>query len=253
MGKSAEDKKEGNFMSKTDLKVLLEAGVHFGHQARRWNPKMKPYIYTERDGIHVIDLIQTASKLDEAYEFIRNLVSEGGEIVFVGTKRQARDIVKGEATRVGAMYVIERWVGGLLTNFDAVHKNIQRLVDLRVKRDEGKLKDMTKKERLMIDREIAKIEKTLSGVDRLDRVPEALFIIDAKKEDNAVKEGRKMKLTLVALTDTNADPTLITYPIPSNDDALKSIALLTHQIADAYAEGKELYNKKREREAVKGE
>lgn len=240
-------------MSKTDLKALLEAGVHFGHQARRWNPKMKPFIYTERDGIHVIDLIQTSSKLDEAYEYVKELVADGGEIVFVGTKRQAREIVKEEASRVGAMYVIERWVGGLLTNFETVNKNIQRLIDLRTRRDEGKLKELTKKERLMIDREIAKIEKTLSGVDRMKTVPEALFIIDAKKEDNAVKEARKSGVKIVALTDTNADPTLVNHAIPANDDALKSIALLTKVIADAYAEGKDLYNKKREKEAIKGD
>src|SRR2546429_2981212 len=238
-------------MSKVELKSLLEAGVHFGHQARRWNPKMKPFIYTERDGIHVIDLLQTATKLEEDGELVKNLVAEGGEIIFVGTKRQAREIVKSEAERVGAMYIIERWVGGLLTNFEAVNKNIQRLLDLRTKRDEGKLKDLTKKERLMIDREIAKIEKTLSGVDRLNKVPEALFVVDAKKEDNAVKEGRKMNLQIVALTDTNADPTSVHFPIPANDDALKSIALLTHVMADAYAEGKDLYNKKREKEAIK--
>jgi small subunit ribosomal protein S2 len=240
-------------MARTDLKALLEAGVHFGHQARRWNPRMKQYIYAERDGIHVIDLIQTAAKLDEAYEFVKDSVAGGGEIIFVGTKRQARDIVKSEAERVGAMYVIERWVGGLLTNFDAVHKNIQRLADLRGRREQGRLNDLTKKERLMIDREIYKIEKTLSGVDRLERIPESLFVIDAKKEDNAVKEARKIGIKVVAITDTNTDPTKAHYPIPGNDDALKSIALLTHVIADAYMEGKSLYNKKREQEAIKGE
>lgn len=238
-------------MSKADLKSLLEAGVHFGHQARRWNPRMKQYIYTERDGIHVIDLIQTAAKLDEAYEFVKDLVAEGGEIIFVGTKRQARDIVEEESKRVGSMYVTERWVGGLLTNFEVAHKNIQRLTDLRSKRDQGKLQDLTKKERLMVDREIAKIEKTLAGLDRMNKVPEALFIIDAKKEDNAVREARKSGVKIVALTDTNADPTLVNYAIPANDDALKSIALLTKVMADAYAEGKDLHNKKREKEAIK--
>jgi len=227
-------------MSKVNLKELLEAGVHFGHQARRWNPKMKQFIYTERDGIHVIDLIQTSARIDDAYEYIKNLVSSGGEIVFVGTKRQAKDIVVEESKRVGAMFISERWVGGLLTNFEAVQKNIKRLNDLREKRDKKELDHLTKKERLMIDREIEKIEKTFGGLDRMSKIPEALFVVDAKKEDNAVREARKTGVKVVALTDTNADPTVVDYPIPANDDAIKALGLLIKVMADAYAEGKVL-------------
>lgn len=231
-------------MTTVSLKELLEAGVHFGHQARRWNPKMKPFIYTERDGVHVIDLAQTASRLDVAYDYVKNTVAEGGEIIFVGTKRQAQEIVKREAERVGAMYVTERWVGGLLTNFEAVHKNIKRLNDLREKRDRKELGHFTKKEQLMIDREITKMETLIGGIDRLDKLPSAIFVIDAKKEENAIKEAKKTGVTVVALADTNADPTVIDYPIPANDDAIKAIELLTTTIANAYEEGQQLWGKK---------
>lgn len=231
-------------MTTVSLKELLEAGVHFGHQARRWNPKMKPFIYTERDGVHVIDLAQTASRLDEAYEFVKNTVAEGGEVIFVGTKRQAQEIVKREAERVGAMYISERWVGGLLTNFEAVHKNIKRLNDLRDKRDRQELGHFTKKEQLMIDREISKMEALIGGIDRLDKLPQALFVIDAKKEDNALREAKKTGVTVVALADTNCDPTMIDYPIPANDDAIKAIELLTTTLANAYQEGQEVLGKK---------
>lgn len=234
-------------MSSVSLKQLLEAGVHFGHQARRWNPKMKPFIYTERDGVHVIDLTQTVARLDVAQDYVRDLVSTGGEIIFLGTKRQAQEIVKTEAERVGAMYLTERWIGGLFTNFDAVHKNIKRLNELRRQRDAKELGDFTKKEQLMIDREIAKMEKLFGGIDRLERLPEALFIIDAKKEDNAVREAKKTGVTVVALADTNCDPTVIDYPIPANDDAIRAIQLLTGAIADAYAEGKAFWGKKQEK------
>jgi small subunit ribosomal protein S2 len=240
-------------MSKVSLKELLEAGVHFGHQARRWNPKMKQFIYTERDGIHVIDLTQTSGRIDTAYDFVKNLVAGGGEIIFVGTKRQAQEIVKTEAERVGVMYITERWVGGLLTNFDNVYKNIKRLNDLRDKRDRKELDHLTKKERLMVDREIGRIEKQFGGVDRMDKIPQAIFVVDAKKEDNAVKEARKMGVAVVALADTNSDPTLIDYPIPANDDAIKAITLLTRVMADAYAEGKALWGKKQEKLAKEEE
>jgi small subunit ribosomal protein S2 len=234
-------------MSKVSLKELLEAGVHFGHQSRRWNPKMKPFIYTERDGIYVIDLTQTASRLEAAYEYIKDLVGGGGEIIFVGTKRQAQDIVKAEATRVGAMYLTERWVGGLLTNFESVSKNIKRLNELREKRDNKELEALTKKERLLIDREIDKMAKVIGGIDRLAKLPEALFVVDAKKEDNAVREARKTGVKVVAIADTNVDPTLLDYPIPGNDDAIKAIELLTKTIADAYSEGKALWGKNKEK------
>lgn len=226
------------------LKELLEAGVHFGHQAKRWNPKMKSFIYTERDGVHVIDLAQTASRLDVAYDYVKNTVAGGEEVIFVGTKRQAQEIVKREAERVGAMYISERWVGGLLTNFEAVHKNIKRLNDLREKRDRKELGHFTKKEQLMIDREIIKMETLIGGIDRLDKIPAALFVIDAKKEDNAVREAKKTGVKVVALADTNCDPTVIDYPIPANDDAIKAIDLLTTTIANAYQEGQEQLGKK---------
>lgn len=234
-------------MSEVTLKQLLEAGVHFGHQARRWNPKMKPFIYTEREGIHVIDLAKTASKLDESMEFVKNLVADGGEIVFVGTKRQAQEIVKREAGRVGAMHLTERWVGGLLTNFESVHKNIKHLNELRDKKAKGELDYLTKKEQLLIDREIIKAEKVIGGIDRLEKIPEAIFVIDAKKEDNAIREARKTGVKVVALADTNADPSVIDYPIPANDDAIKSIDLLTTAIADSYATGKGLFGKKQDK------
>lgn len=230
-------------MTTVSLKDLLEAGVHFGHQAKRWNPKMRPFIYTERDGVHVIDLAQTASRLDVAYDYVKNTVAGGGEVIFVGTKRQAQEIVKREAERVGAMYISERWVGGLLTNFEAVHKNIKRLNDLREKRDRKELGHFTKKEQLMIDREIIKMETLIGGIDRLDKLPAALFVIDAKKEDNAVREAKKTGVKVVALADTNCDPTVIDYPIPANDDAIKAIDLLTTTIANAYQEGQEQLGK----------
>lgn len=230
-------------MTTVSLKELLEAGVHFGHQARRWNPKMKQFIYTEREGVHVIDLAQTASRLDVAYDYVKNIVAEGGEIIFVGTKRQAQEIIKHEAERVGAMYITERWVGGLLTNFEAVHKNIRRLNDLREKRDRKELGHFTKKEQLMIDREIIKMETLIGGIDRLDKIPTAIFVVDAKKEDNAIKEAKKTGVKVVALADTNCDPTVIDYPIPANDDAIKAIELLTTVIANAYQEGQEVLAK----------
>lgn len=230
-------------MTTVSLKDLLEAGVHFGHQAKRWNPKMKSFIYTERDGVHVIDLAQTASRLDVAYDYVKNTVAGGGEVIFVGTKRQAQEIVKREAERVGAMYISERWVGGLLTNFEAVHKNIKRLNDLREKRDRKELGHFTKKEQLMIDREIIKMETLIGGIDRLDKIPAALFVIDAKKEDNSIKEAKKTGVKVVALADTNCDPTVIDYPIPANDDAIKAIDLLTTTIANAYQEGQEQLGK----------
>lgn len=234
-------------MSSVSLKQLLEAGVHFGHQARRWNPKMKQFIYTERDGVHVIDLTQTAARLDVAQDYVKELVAGGGEIIFLGTKRQAQEIVKTEATRVGAMYLTERWIGGLLTNFESVLKNIKRLNELRRQRDAKELDHLTKKEQLMIDREIAKMEKIFGGIDRLEKMPEALFIIDAKKEDNAVREARKTGVRVVAVADTNCDPTVLDYPIPGNDDAIKAIQLLTTAIADSYAEGKDLWGKHQEK------
>lgn len=240
-------------MPTVSLKELLEAGVHFGHQARRWNPKMKSFIYTERDGVHVIDLTQTVTRLDKAYDFVKELVAGGGEVIFLGTKRQAQEIVKREAGRVGAMHITERWVGGLLTNFDSVHKNIKRLNELREKREKKELEHLTKKEQLMIDREITKMEKVIGGIDRLEKIPEAIFVIDAKKEDNAVKEARKTGVKVVALADTNSDPTVIDYPIPANDDAIKAIDLLTKTIANAYAEGKALFGKKQEKEAKENE
>ncbi len=234
-------------MSSVSLKQLLEAGVHFGHQSRRWNPKMKSFIYTEREGVHVIDLAQTAARLDVAIQYVQGVVAGGGEVLFLGTKRQAQEIVKREAERVGAMYITERWVGGLLTNFEAVHKNIKRLNELREKREKKELTNFTKKEQLMIDRDITKMEKVIGGIDRLIKKPEAIFIVDAKKEDNAIRECHKTGVSVVALADTNADPTVIDYPIPANDDAIKAIDLLTTAIANAYADGKESWGKHQEK------
>lgn len=233
------------------MKELLEAGAHFGHQTRRWNPKMGDYIFGARSGVHILDLEKTEAKLSEAAEFIKETVEEGGEMVFLATKRQAQEIVKAEAERVGAMYLVERWLGGLFTNFEAVRKTIEKMPSLEeMIKETGKY---TKKEQLLMSRELAKLNRYVGGVREMEKLPSIMFIVDARKEDNAIREARKMGVKTVAVVDTNADPTAVDYPIPANDDAIKSISLIVKTIADAFAEGKAAHQKKAEKEAAKAE
>ena len=233
------------------ISELLEAGAHFGHQSRRWNPKMAPYIFTSKEGTHIIDLEKTEKLLKEATDFLKEVASKGGTVIFLATKKQAAETIKQEAERVGAMYLNHRWVGGLLTNWDSVQKNIKKLPDLETKLKEAKEAGLTKREQLMIQREIDKLTKFIGGIRDLEKQPDALFIVDSRKEDNAVREADKMGVTTVAIVDTNADPTRVGYPIPANDDAIKSISILVKAAADAVAEGKALWEKKESREAAK--
>ena len=230
-------------MQMPSLKDLLEAGVHFGHQAKRWNPKMKPFIFTEREGIHVLDLEQTSKALENSTKFLKAIAKNGGKIIFVSTKEQAQIIVKEEATRCGALYVTKRWVGGTLTNFESLKSSLNRLNGLEKKRDAGELDKYTKKERLLIDRDIEKKNSSIGGLKGLVAGPQAIFVLDTKKEENAVREAKKTGVPIVGIVDTNSDPTVIDYPIPANDDAIKSIKLLVKTIADAVEEGYGEYKK----------
>ena len=219
------------------LRDMLEAGVHFGHQTRRWNPRMKPYIYGQKNGVHIIDIQQTARSLVNANAFITNLVSRGQTVLFVGTKRAARDIVQEEAGRSGQFFVNERWLGGTLTNFQTVKKSIERLNFLTKSREDGKFEALTKKEQLTLNREIEKMDKSLGGIKNLKALPGALFVIDPKKEHIAVDEANKLGIPVVALCDTNCDPDGITHVIPGNDDAIKSIRLFVSSIGEAAVRG----------------
>lgn len=235
-----------------DLKELLEAGCHFGHQAKRWNPKMKKFIYTERDGVHIFDLVKTGNNLEAAMEYVRDTVRAGKEVVFIGAKRQAKAIVLEEAMKVGAPYVIERWLGGMLTNWDEMEKRLKKLARLKKQRDAGELTGYTKKERLMIDKEIARLERFFGGIAGLTRRPEALFIVDTHREATAVYEAERVNTKVIGMVDSNADPTSVTFPIPANDDAVRSIKLIVEKIATAYAEGKAMRAKDMPQETPKG-
>jgi len=225
-------------MAVVTMKQLLESGVHFGHQTRRWNPKMKRFIFTERNGIYIIDLQQSLTYIDRAYEFIKETVAHGGSIMFVGTKKQAQEAVREQATRVGMPYVTERWLGGMLTNFQTVHKRLQRLKELEeMDFDDVAGSGLTKKELLQRKREKEKLEKTLGGIRDMQRVPSAVWIVDTKKEHLAVDEARKLGIPVVAILDTNCDPDEVNYPIPGNDDAIRAVNLLTRVVADAVADG----------------
>ncbi len=237
-------------MNIPSMQELLEAGVHFGHQVRRWNPKMKPFIFTARDGVHIIDLALTVSKLEEACEFVKKIGENGGTVIFLGTKNQARSIVVEEAGRSGAKYLTERWIGGLLTNWEVAGKNIQKLSDLKAKKEAGDFAARTKKENLLIDREIAKLERFYGGLSNLEKLPDAIFVIDVRREENACREAKKKGIAVVAVCDTNADLSLVDYPIPGNDDAIKAIKMITVAIADAYDEGRKLFEKKSAKEKV---
>ncbi|QWW18814.1 30S ribosomal protein S2 [Schaalia sp. 19OD2882] len=225
-------------MAVVTMRQLLESGVHFGHQTRRWNPKMKRFILTERNGIYIIDLQQTIADIDIAFDFVKETVAHGGSILFVGTKKQAQEAVAEQAQRVGMPYVNHRWLGGMLTNFSTVAKRLQRLKELeQIDFDDVAASGHTKKELLMMSREKDKLDRTLGGIRDMAKVPSAVWIVDPKKEHLAVSEARKLKIPIVAILDTNADPDEVDYRIPGNDDAIRAVALLTRVIADAVAEG----------------
>ncbi|RRO16210.1 30S ribosomal protein S2 [Saccharopolyspora rhizosphaerae] len=224
-------------MAVVTMKQLLDSGVHFGHQTRRWNPKMKRYIFTERNGIYIIDLQQTLTYIDGAFDFIKQTVAHGGTILFVGTKKQAQEAIAEQAQRVGMPFVNQRWLGGMLTNFQTVHRRLQRLKELETMEQTGGFEGRTKKEILMLTREKDKLEKTLGGIRDMSKVPSAVWIVDTKKEHIAVGEARKLGIPVVAILDTNCDPDEVDYPIPGNDDAIRSAALLTRVVADGVAEG----------------
>jgi small subunit ribosomal protein S2 len=224
-------------MAVVTMRQMLDSGVHFGHQTRRWNPKMKRFILTERNGIYIIDLQQTLSYIDRAYEFVKETVAHGGSVMFIGTKRQAQEAIADQATRVGMPYVNQRWLGGMLTNFSTVFKRLQRLKELEAMEQNGWEGTATKKEQLILTREKIKLERTLGGIREMTRVPSAVWIVDTKKEHIAVGEARKLKIPVIAILDTNCDPDEVDYKIPGNDDAIRSAGLLTRVIADAVAEG----------------
>lgn len=232
------------------MQELLEAGVHFGHQVRRWNPKMKPYIFGAREGIHVIDLGFTVTKLGEACEFVEKIAEAGGTFIFLGSKKQARSIVLEEAKKCGAFYVTERWIGGLLTNWEQTSKNIKKLTELKTKKEEGEFDDLTKKENLLIDRNIDKLQRFYGGVEGIEKLPDGLFVVDVKKEENACREAKKKNIPVVAICDTNCDLSLVDWAIPGNDDALKAIKIIVGAIADAYLEGRVKFEKKSAKEKV---
>ena len=221
------------------MKQLLEAGVHFGHQTRRWNPKMDPYIFTDRNGIYIIDLQKTVKKVEEAYNYVRSLVLEGGSILFVGTKKQAQESVREEAERCGMFYVNQRWLGGMLTNFQTIRKRIDRLHELERMEQNGMAEKLPKKEFAELMHEKERLSKFLSGIKDMRRLPEAMFVIDPRKERIAVAEGRKLGIPIVAIVDTNCDPDEVDYIIPGNDDAIRAVRLLTSKMADAVLEGKQ--------------
>ncbi len=232
------------------MKALLESGVHFGHRTNKWNPKMRPYIFTERNGIHILDLQQTVKLLDEAYEKVRDCVANGGTILFVGTKRQAQETIQDEAERCSMPYVNQRWLGGTLTNWSTIQQRIVELNRLEKMVESGEINQLTKKEGLLIQREINRLQTRLSGIRNMKRLPDMLFIVDLEREATAAHEANIKGIPIVAMVDTNCDPTLVDYVIPSNDDAIRAIKLIVGQIADAVIEGRLLRGKEEEEEEV---
>ena len=222
------------------MKLLLEAGVHFGHQTRRWDPRMRPFIFTERNGIHIIDLQQTVGRLNEAYNFVRDAAAQGKTVLFVGTKKQAQEAIEAEAARCGMFYVNQRWLGGMLTNFRTIQQRIRRLEELEQRRDSGDFERLPKKEAGKLDDEIFRLNRILGGIKRMRRLPDVIFIIDPHKERIAVLEARRLEIPLVAIVDTNCNPQEIDYPVPANDDAIRAVKLLSGQVADAVVEGQQL-------------
>ncbi len=223
-------------MSVISMKQLLEAGVHFGHQTRRWNPKMAPYIYTERNGIYIIDLQKSVGKVDEAYEAIKNVVADGGTILFVGTKKQAQDSVKSEAERCGMYYVNERWLGGMLTNFKTIQTRIAKLKSYEKMAEDGTFDVLPKKEVVLIKKEMEKLEKNLGGIKDMKKIPDAIFVVDPKKEKICVQEAHSLGIPLIGIADTNCDPDELDYVIPGNDDAIRAVKLIVSKMADAVIE-----------------
>jgi small subunit ribosomal protein S2 len=247
--------KGGPFLANIiSMKQLLEAGVHFGHQTRRWNPKMQQFIFMDRNGIHIIDLQQTVTRLNEAYKFVEQLVADGGTLLFVGTKKQAQEAVAEEAKRCGMFYVNQRWLGGMLTNFKTIQLRINYLRELEARRDRGDFERLPKKEVQHMQEEILRLERILGGIKDMRRLPSALFIIDTRKERTAVMEARRLEIPIIALADTNCDPDEMDYPIPANDDAIRAVRLLCAKIADAAVEGRrELEAQQKDAEPVEGE
>ena len=240
-------------MAVVSMKQLLECGVHFGHQTRRWNPKMKPYIFTERNGVYIIDLQKTVRGLDKAYDFIRTTASEGGTVLFVGTKRQAQDTIRDEATRCGQHFINQRWLGGLMTNFPTIRKRVQRMLELRKYDEDNTWEKFSKKELAALRKEQLKLEKYLGGIARMTVVPDAIFLIDPRREENAIAEARKLGVPVVSIVDTNCDPEVIDYPIPGNDDAIRAIKLITGLMANAVIEGRQGEDEAAPAEAAKAE
>jgi len=231
-------------MAVVTMRQMLEAGVHFGHQTRRWNPKMKQFIFGERNGIHILNLDQTLERVESAYSFVRDLVANGGTILFVGTKKQAQDPVRSYAEKCGMPYVNERWLGGMLTNFGTISKSVGKMQEYQRMRESGEFEAMPKKEALMISRKLEKLQKDLAGISVLNRRPDAVFILDTMKENIAVTEANKLKIPVVAVVDSNVDPDLITYPIPGNDDAIRANDLMARVIAEAVIEGRFIAQKR---------
>ena len=227
-------------MAKVSMKQLLEAGVHFGHQTRRWNPKMKHYIFTERNGIYIIDLQKTVKLMDTAYNFVRDIVTDGGTVIFVGTKKQAQESIRIEAERCGAHYVNHRWLGGMLTNFKTIRKRIDRMLELERMETDGTFERLSKKEVLTLRNEKEKLMKFLSGIREMKGLPDAIYVVDPRKEKIAVAEARKLDIPVIAIVDTNCDPDEIDYLIPGNDDAIRAVKLITSVMADAVLEGKQV-------------
>lgn len=226
-------------MSVVSMKSLLEAGVHFGHQTRRWNPKMKKYIFTERNGIYIIDLQKTVKKIEEAYDFVRETAQNGGQVLFVGTKKQAQDAIEKEAKRCGEFYINQRWLGGLLTNYQTIKKRIGRLKDLEEMETDGRFDVLPKKEVIGLRHERERLEKFLGGIKDMNGLPDVMYVVDPKKENIAVKEAQKLGIPIVGILDTNCDPDELDYPIPGNDDAIRAVKLITETMANAVLEGKQ--------------
>lgn len=226
-------------MSVISMKQLLEAGVHFGHQTRRWNPKMKPYIFTERNGIHIIDLQKTVGMIDNAYNVISDIAAQGGTVLFVGTKKQAQEAIKSEAARCGMYYVNERWLGGMLTNFRTIQSRIARLKEIETMSEDGTFDVLPKKEVIALKKEWDKLEKNLGGIKDMKRIPDAIFIVDPKKERICVQEAQSLGITLIGIADTNCDPDELDYVIPGNDDAIRAVKLIVSKMADAVIEAKQ--------------
>ncbi len=227
-------------MARVSMKQLLEAGVHFGHQTRRWNPKMKNYIFTERNGIYIVDLQKTVKLMDTAYNFVRDMVADGGSIIFVGTKKQAQESIRSEAERSGAHYVNHRWLGGMLTNFNTIRKRIDRMIKLEQMETDGTFERLTKKEVLTLQNEKERLMKFLSGIRNMKKLPDAVYIVDPRKEKIAVAEARKLNIPVIAIVDTNCDPDEIDYLIPGNDDAIRAVKLITSVMGNAVLEGKQI-------------